>query len=74
MDDNKPNSRFSEQNSPFYKPLWRRIVITAVVALWVAFEIYQGSGFWLVIAVAMLCYALWIFFLSWPKTPDNPPQ
>lgn len=74
MDDNKPKSRFTEQNSPFYKPLWRRIVITAIVALWVAFEIYQGSGFWLVIAVAMLCYALWIFFLSWPKTPDNPPQ
>ena len=74
MDDNKPKSRFSEQDSPFYKPLWRRIVITAIVALWVAFEIYQGGGFWLVIAVAMLCYALWIFFLSWPKTPDNPPQ
>ena len=74
MDDNKPNNRFFEQNSPFYKPLWRRIVIIAIVALWVAFEIYQGSGFWLVIAVAMFCYALWVFFLSWPKTPDNPPQ
>jgi hypothetical protein len=74
MDDNKPKSRFSEQDSPFYKPLWRRIVITAIVALWVAFEIYKDGGFWLVIAVAMLCYALWIFFLSWPKTPDNPPQ
>lgn len=74
MDDNTPNKRVFEQDSPFYKPLWRRIVITAIVALWVAFEIYQGSGFWLVIAVAMLCYALWIFFLSWPKTPDNPPQ
>jgi hypothetical protein len=74
MDDNKPKSRFSEQDSPFYKPLWRRIVITALVALWVGFEIYQGGSFWLVIAVAMLCYALWIFFLSWPKTPDNPPQ
>jgi hypothetical protein len=54
--------------------LWRRIVITAVVALWLAFEIYNGSGFWMVIAAAMLCYALWIFFLSWPKTPDNPPS
>ena len=74
MDDNKQGKRVFEQDSPFYKPLWRRIVIIAVVALWVAFEIYQGSGFWLVIAVAMFCYALWIFFLSWPKTPDNPPQ
>lgn len=67
--------QFSEQNSPFYRPLWRRIVITAAVALWLAFEIgFGGSGFWTVIAAGMLCYALWIFFLSWPKTPDNPPS
>jgi len=74
MDDNRRKGRFHEQNSPFYRPLWRRIAITAVVALWLAVEIYHGSGFWTVIAAAMLCYALWIFFLSWPKTPDNPPS
>jgi hypothetical protein len=74
MDDNRQKGRFHEQSSPFYRPLWRRIAITAVVALWLAFEIYHGSGFWTVIAAAMLCYALWIFFLSWPKTPDNPPS
>lgn len=74
MDDKRQNSRLREQDSPFYRPLWRRIAITAVVALWLAFEIYNGSGFWMVIAAAMLCYALWIFFLSWPKTPDNPPS
>jgi hypothetical protein len=74
MDNNQKNSRFYEQNSPFYRPLWRRIAITAFVALWLAVEIYHQSGFWIVIAAAMLCYALWIFFLSWPKTPDNPPR
>jgi hypothetical protein len=67
------NRRSFEQNSPFYRPLWRRIAITAVVALWLAIEVYYGGdGFWTVIAAGMLCYALWIFFLSWPKTPDNP--
>ena len=74
MDNNQQKSRFYEQNSPFYRPLWRRIAITAFVALWLAVEIYHESGFWIVIAAAMLCYALWIFFLSWPKTPDNPPR
>jgi hypothetical protein len=74
MDDSRESKRGYEQNSPFYRPLWRRIAITAVVALWLAFEVYHQSGFWVFIAAAMLCYALWIFFLSWPKTPDNPPQ
>lgn len=63
-----------EQNSPFYRPLWRRIVLTLIVALWLAFEVYIGNGLWIAIAAAMLCYAVWLFFLSWPKTPDNPPQ
>lgn len=74
MEDKRQDSRAFEQTSPFYRPLWRRIAITAVVALWLAFEIYNESGLWIVIAAAMLCYALWTFFLSWPKTPDNPPQ
>jgi|GEM_PF-546584 len=74
MDDSRESKRTYEQSSPFYRPLWRRIAITAVVALWLAFEIYNESGLWIAIAAAMLCYALWTFFLSWPKTPDNPPQ
>jgi hypothetical protein len=74
MDDSRESKRTYEQSSPFYRPLWRRIAITAVVALWLAFEIYNQSGLWIAIAAAMLCYALWTFFLSWPKTPDNPPE
>jgi hypothetical protein len=73
MDDSEQRHSVYEQASPFYRPLWRRIVITAFVALWLAYEIYNGSGLWTGIVAAMLCYALWIFFLSWPKTPDNPP-
>lgn len=75
--DDRPQSgerRSFEQTSPFYRPLWRRIAITLGVAVWLGFELYGGSGLWIAIAGAMLCYAVWIFFLSWPKTPDNPPQ
>ena len=73
MDDKPKNRRISEQSLPFYRPLWRRVAIMVFVALWLAFEIYQQSGLWIGIAAAMFCYALWTFFLSWPKTPDNPP-
>lgn len=64
-------ARTYEQASPFYKPLWRRVVITAVVAAWLAFEIYNNEGLWIAAAAAMLGYAIWTFFLSWPKTPDD---
>ena len=73
MDDKRQSKLTYEQSSPFYRPLWRRVAITVVVALWLAFEIYHNSGLWIGIAAAMLCYAVWTFFLSWPKTPDNPP-
>ncbi len=42
-------ARQKEQQHPFYKPLWRRVAIVAVIVFWLGFEIYQratdcGSG------------------------------
>ena len=59
---------FKEQQHPFYKPLWRRIVIIAVIAFWLGFELYMGSGgLWIALAGGMLVYAVYIFFITWPK-------
>lgn len=75
MDDkSQPGGRGArtyEQASPFYKPLWRRVAITAVVAAWLAFEIYKNEALWIAAASAMLAYAIWTFFLTWPKTPPD---
>jgi uncharacterized membrane protein YjjB (DUF3815 family) len=58
----------SEQKHPFYKPLWRRVVIVAVIAAWLALEIYRESeSLWIMIAAAMLVYAVYTFFIAWPK-------
>jgi hypothetical protein len=63
-----------EQQHPFYKPLWRRIVIVAVIVVWAGLEFYMGErGLWLWAAIGALVYAVYIFFLSWPKD-DPPPQ
>ena len=32
-----------EQSHPFYKPLWRRVVITAVVLFWFVFELINAG-------------------------------
>lgn len=49
---------------PWLKPLYRRVIVTIVCALWVTFEVYQESTFWFAVAVIALGYALWDFFLS----------
>ena len=62
----------NEQKHPFYKPLWVRVAIVASIVLWLGFEIWQanagaGSGLWLAIAAGMLGYAVYTFFITWPK-------
>jgi Na+-driven multidrug efflux pump len=60
-----------EQQHPFYKPLWRRVVIVLTVAIWLGVELYMGErGIWAALAGGMLAYAIYIFFLTWPK--DEP--
>jgi len=62
-----------EQGHPFYKPLWRRVVITAVVLFWFVFELITGGiGIWSFMAFAMLVYAVYLFFLTWPKDEAGP--
>ena len=74
--DDKPQPgeekpRTYEQSSPFYRPLWVRLAITAFVIGWFAVETYNGNSFWSAIAALMVGYAIWTFFLTWPKTPDD---
>ena len=67
-------ARAREQDHPFYKPLWRRVVIVIVIALWLAFELYMGSG-WLAVAAGALAYAVYTFFITWPKdAPKDSPK
>jgi hypothetical protein len=65
---------FGSNDHPFYKPLWRRIVIVIVTALWAGFEVfYSGSGVWMVIASAIFIYAVWMFLIAYPKDDAAPP-
>jgi hypothetical protein len=61
-----------EQKHPFYKPLWVRVAMVVTIALWLGFEIWQassgaGSGLWMALAAGMLGYAVYTFFITWPK-------
>ncbi|WP_181701387.1 DUF3329 domain-containing protein [Chthonobacter albigriseus] len=58
---------------PFYRPLWRRIAIVAVVALWLGYEVtFGGDPMWLVLATGMLAYSVWAFLLTYRPPADAP--
>jgi len=50
----------------FFKPLWRRVAVVAVLVAWLGFEaLFVGEPMWLVIIGGTLAYAVWTFFLNW---------
>ena len=44
-----------EQKHPFYKPLWVRVAMVVSITLWLG------------LAAGMLGYAVYTFFITWPK-------
>ncbi|WP_226782994.1 DUF4175 domain-containing protein [Oceaniglobus trochenteri] len=48
---------------PFYRPLWRRIVIVGVCFGWALFELWQGAPFWAVIFAGLGALCAYHFFL-----------
>ena len=53
---------------PFFRPLWRRVLVVVICLGWAVFEFATGATFWGMIFCAMGIYALWQFFLSeWPQ-------
>jgi hypothetical protein len=50
---------------PSLQPLYRRVALTLVCAVWAAFEAwFEPGGLWFYLAAGATAYALWDFFLS----------
>jgi hypothetical protein len=57
-----------EQQHPFYKPLWVRVGLVFLILAVIAFEFYHGAeSMWIVIWIGFLVYAVYTFFITWPK-------
>ncbi|MFB9947783.1 DUF3329 domain-containing protein [Rhizobium puerariae] len=53
-----------DPNHPFYEPLWRRLLIPAICAVWVAFELLAGEPIWAAIVGAIGIYATYKLFVE----------
>jgi len=60
-------SRMKDRDVSFFRPLWRRIAVVAVCVVWGALEIRGGDGTWIAITLGLTAYAVWQFFIAFPK-------
>ena len=60
---------FLDVQTPFFRPLWRRVVVTVVCLAWAAMEISTGAVFWAILFGAAGLYLAWQFFVVF-----NPPE
>ena len=56
---------------PFFRPLWRRIAVTAIPFGWLVFELLAGSPLWALAFAGLGGYAVWQFFLTWQGPPPD---
>jgi hypothetical protein len=49
---------------PFFRPLYRRLLVMVACVAWLAFELVQQDPLWLALAVGATGYGAWDFFLS----------
>lgn len=52
----------------WFRPLWRRVAVTAFLAVWCAWEwLWNKDQFWGWLVAAALAYSLYNFFYAFPK-------
>jgi hypothetical protein len=62
----------NQKDSDFFRPLWRRVVVTAVVTAWFCYESFiSHQQLWITITAVALAYCVWNFFLRFPKDPPG---
>lgn len=72
--------KFLDTDHPWFRPLWMRILFTAIPTGWGVLEFATGSPFWGTIFLGLAAYAAYGFFFDFnpdrakQPPPDEPPQ
>ncbi|MDZ5700012.1 DUF3329 domain-containing protein [Chelativorans sp. M5D2P16] len=62
-------NKLFDLDHPFFRPLWRRVAVTALCLGWGAFEFVSGSPFWGTLFGGLGLYCVWGFLLNYQ--PDG---
>ncbi|TPE54063.1 hypothetical protein FJM67_05465 [Maribrevibacterium harenarium] len=52
----------SEKDKEFFRPMWRRVLATALCGGWAILEWSSAQPLWAVLATGFTLYCLWNFF------------
>lgn len=66
-----PRMSLFDVQTPFFRPLWRRVAVTAVCLAWAAMEVANGAVLWAVLFGAAGLYLAWQFFVVFEPPPDG---
>ncbi|MEM9975084.1 MAG: hypothetical protein AAF771_12965 [Pseudomonadota bacterium] len=61
---NRTRRSYFDVRSPFFRPLWRRLAIVAVCAVWLGFELLAGSLGWAAFVAAVTAFLAYEFFIA----------
>lgn len=57
-----------QSETDWFRPLWRRVAVTAFVAAWFIWEtVWNQDQLWMAITGAALAYAVWSFFIRFDQ-------
>ncbi len=56
-----------DRDANFFRPLWRRVVVTAICVGWAGLELYGRDPTWIAITLGLTAYAVWTLFITFPK-------
>lgn len=51
----------------WFRPLWKRVAVTAFAAVWSALEWYWNEPFWGLLTAGIFAFCIFSFFLTFPK-------
>jgi hypothetical protein len=71
---NDPNedARVRDSELEWFRPLWLRVLVTALVAAWFCWEtFFNRDQLWMIITGAALAYAVWNLFIAYKAPPPK---
>lgn len=56
---------------PWFRPLWRRVLVTGLALGWGIFELVTGAPLWAVAFLGIGALAAWELLLNYPAGKDT---
>jgi hypothetical protein len=61
-----------DTSHPFYRPLWRRVFIVALCAVWALFEAVYGDKFFMMLLGALAAYSFAVLIVRYEPPVEKP--